>query len=272
MYAEAKGYGAGFVGVSQDSSTVIVVTALNKVRLGSGVSLTGYDGVDIEATFQRGRYLRVHVRPGHRPVRLPRVEREQHHDADLQRRRRPAHRRQASPRAQVTAGPRSLGNPNLDEHPTDLTPGAGTLDHLALYVNTTNQITRIDRDSDDSRRALAAGGSGGGDRRTTRAGPSPGTPTSTSSRARARCCEINSDGRDHDGHQRLRPHQRERQPDSRRRSSPRPRSSSTTSRTTTRARPSSTTARTPASTPGPARCRSAAAAAPGRSATASARY
>ncbi len=50
IYADAKGYGAGFVGVSDDFADMDI-NAENKVLLGSGSSLTGYGGVDLEATF-----------------------------------------------------------------------------------------------------------------------------------------------------------------------------------------------------------------------------
>ena len=56
--------------------------------------------------------------------------------------------------------PRNLRQPQLgDPTATGVEP---TLDHLALYVNTTNGITRIDHDNADySKRALAGGGCGG---------------------------------------------------------------------------------------------------------------
>ena len=50
LNADAKGYGAGFVGVS-DNFAKINIDAENKVELVSGSSLTGYRGVDIEAIF-----------------------------------------------------------------------------------------------------------------------------------------------------------------------------------------------------------------------------
>ena len=50
VYADAKGYGAGFVGVSDDYADMDIY-ALNKVLLDSGSSLTGYHGVDLEASF-----------------------------------------------------------------------------------------------------------------------------------------------------------------------------------------------------------------------------
>lgn len=50
VYADAKGYGAGFVGVS-DNFADMDINAVNKVLLSSGSSLTGYRGVDLEATF-----------------------------------------------------------------------------------------------------------------------------------------------------------------------------------------------------------------------------
>src|SRR5205807_1288701 len=50
LYAEDKGYGAGFWGESDDSSNV-TVNALNKVLIDDGASITGYEGVDLQATF-----------------------------------------------------------------------------------------------------------------------------------------------------------------------------------------------------------------------------
>ncbi len=50
VHADAEGYGAGFVGVSDDFAKVDIY-AENKVLLESGSSLTGYRGVDLEATF-----------------------------------------------------------------------------------------------------------------------------------------------------------------------------------------------------------------------------
>ncbi|MCL5281661.1 MAG: hypothetical protein M1376_17320 [Planctomycetes bacterium] len=50
VHADAKGYGAGFVGVSKDWADIDIV-AVNFVLLNSGSSLTGYHGVDLEATF-----------------------------------------------------------------------------------------------------------------------------------------------------------------------------------------------------------------------------
>ena len=53
LYAEDKGYGAGFWGESDDSSNV-TVNALNKVLIDDGASITGYEGVDLQATFAAG--------------------------------------------------------------------------------------------------------------------------------------------------------------------------------------------------------------------------
>ena len=152
---EAKGWGAGFVGVSVDNSN-LTVTSTNTVTLGSGAAITGYNGVDLEATF-RGidtyaySYAEVLGVFGY-------LESNRNNNTTLTSsvigdpRTNPR-----AARALVTAGPRSAGNAKLG-HPTG---DAATLDHLALYVNTTNQIDRIDGKGEYSRRALAAGGVGG---------------------------------------------------------------------------------------------------------------
>ena len=50
VYAEAKGYGSGFYGESNDGAT-ITIKALNKVLLDAGSDITGYDGVDMIVGF-----------------------------------------------------------------------------------------------------------------------------------------------------------------------------------------------------------------------------
>src|SRR5262249_55464166 len=206
LYAEDRGYGAGFWGESDDSSSVNV-SAHNEVLIDDGVNVTGNDGVGLQATFAgvdtyAYSFARVTGLFGHlsssadntttlnsEVVADPRTN-------------------SADPRAQITAGPRNddytftnsgthevhagdtvrfadgrqyqyLGSTaNIDlgaadysntnlwkldnlRHPTDLTAGAAALDHLALFVATTNQINRIDRNADYSKRALASGGSHG---------------------------------------------------------------------------------------------------------------
>lgn len=50
VHGDARGYGAGFVGVSKDWADIDIY-ALNQVLLDGGSSLTGYRGVDLEASF-----------------------------------------------------------------------------------------------------------------------------------------------------------------------------------------------------------------------------
>ena len=153
LRTEARGIGAGFVGVSKDNST-LNANAQNRVLIGSGANLTGYDGVDIAAKFTgvdtfaysfakvMGLFGYLESNANNTTTLTSTVV---------------ADPRTASPRAQITAGPRNAGDTNLS-HPSGDT---GALDHLALYVDTTNQITRIDHDNPYSKRALAGGGSGG---------------------------------------------------------------------------------------------------------------
>lgn len=58
-----------------------------------------------------------------------------------------------------TAAPRELDDPNL-EHPTDanLAPKSLDLQHLALFVDTTNPTPTVTSHADSSKRALASGG------------------------------------------------------------------------------------------------------------------
>ena len=148
---EAKGYGAGFVGIS-DASATISAQALNRTRIGSGASLTGYNGVDLAANFSdvdtySYSYAKVTGLFGD-------VDSDANNTTTLTS-RVIADPRTLTPRAQVTAGPRSANDPNLDNPSGD----TGALPRLALYVNTTNSSIDISADADHTKRALATGGS-----------------------------------------------------------------------------------------------------------------
>ncbi len=186
LYTEAKGWGAGFVGVSINNSN-LTATATNTVTVGSGAKHHRLRRRRFRSHLQGHRHLRVLVCRGAGSVRLSRVEPRQQDHAGFERRGRPAHDRHRPARAghrrpAQCAATRSCTSPI---RPTRAS-AQRTLDHLALYVNTTNSITRIDGNGDYSRRALAAGGVGRRDREQAEPHASPGTPTSTSSPARAR--------------------------------------------------------------------------------------
>jgi hypothetical protein len=168
IYAEAKGYGAGFVGVSKNNANIKIgdsdtaAGVQTHVELGSGSRVTGYDGVDMVSRFSgvdtyADTFGQVTGLFGY-------VEANANNDTTLKSFVVADPRDSASkPRALVTAGPRLLTDPNL-AHPTDPTPGLGAdgqLARLALYVQATNGINRIGRDADTSKRALAGGGSSG---------------------------------------------------------------------------------------------------------------
>ncbi len=120
VFADAKGYGAGFVGVS-DNFADTDIDAENKVVLGSGSSLTGYRGVDLEATFNNvDTYVYSYGRvtgvfgwvdsDGNNTTTLTSsVVADPREDADYA-------------RAQVTAGPR-VNNGATSEMVDTLTPG-----------------------------------------------------------------------------------------------------------------------------------------------------
>ncbi|MCB1998993.1 MAG: LEPR-XLL domain-containing protein, partial [Rhodoferax sp.] len=153
LRTEASGVGAGFVAVSKNNSN-LTVDALNTVLIGSGANLSGYKGVDIAARFTgvntfaysqtkvMGVFGYLESNPRNLTSLVSGVV---------------ADPRTLVPRAQVTAGPRDRLDGDLS-HPVG---DAGSLDYLALHVDTTNQIIRIDRDSDIGRYALAAGGDNG---------------------------------------------------------------------------------------------------------------
>lgn len=118
VFGDAKGYGAGFVGVS-DNFADMDINAVNKVLLGSGSSLTGYRGVDLEATFNNvdtyvysyGRVTGV----------FGRVDSDGNNTTTLTS-SVVADPLTGTPRAQVTAGPRVNDETNPYEVGT-LTPG-----------------------------------------------------------------------------------------------------------------------------------------------------
>ncbi len=121
VHADAEGYGAGFVGVSDDF-TDMDIDAENKVLLGSGSSLTGYRGVDLEATFNNvdtyaysyGRVMGLFGwvdSDGNNTTTLTSSVVADGPDAAT-----------GAPRAQVTAGPRVSDGTILDEV-NALTPG-----------------------------------------------------------------------------------------------------------------------------------------------------
>ncbi len=140
--ASGRGYGAGFVAISNGDASVNLDTA-NKVLLDANASVTGYEGVDFivkysgvntsaDNAFSRSTGLFGHV------------------DADATNNTHLDSQIVGAASARVTAGPRKPSDPVLAD--------GGSYDHLAFYVDTTNGSIDVSADADVSRRSLAGGG------------------------------------------------------------------------------------------------------------------
>ena len=150
LSTHSEGYGAGFWGESDDSARV-AVTATNQVNVGTGAHVTGTGGVDVISRFTGVNTLadsfgRVTGLFGHT-------------SSDSYNNFNPTTSVTTASAGLFTAAPRELDDPNL-EHPTDanLAPKSLDLQHLALFVDTTNPTPTVTSHADSSKRALASGG------------------------------------------------------------------------------------------------------------------
>ena len=148
--SNADGRGAGFVSVGT-AEAFVGINATAEVSIGTGATVTGWEGVDLIARFAHindnvgdtaHSYARSSGLFGH-------VSSDANNSTTLNT------SVYGAPHATITAGPRDPSDP-------DLTHVAG-YDQLALFVDTRNGPVNTHRHGDSSKRSLATGGDNGDD-------------------------------------------------------------------------------------------------------------
>src|SRR5262249_6589790 len=143
-HASADGRGAGFVGVG-DADADVDVHMTNLVSIGARATLTGWEGVDLLATFDHindangntgDAYARSTGLFGH-------VEADAHNNTEL------TSSVVGAAHALVTAGPRDPSDPDLAH--------VSGFDQLTLYIDTKNGVVNTHTHAHASKRSLATG-------------------------------------------------------------------------------------------------------------------